>query len=145
MNNLESIIEQLFHQFVKMDEYKREVQSGRIIEYKYMKFDDSVFADKHPEHPLAAPNRFVRIKAADEIRGLARKYKNTFSFDILQKLHISLFDCCAAVRLSVIQSLIYSGDESSIKHLEMLLLQEDESELVKKFAEEACLTLKKRK
>jgi len=127
-------LENLSTNFMNMEEYNEAVREKQIVEYQYLKVDDRTFDNTYPDHPLAASNRFTRIKAADIIRDEARKIKRPFEADTLQHLHASLFDCCAAVRLSVVHSLFFSGDKSSIEHLKILLAMEKESEMVKKYA-----------
>lgn len=131
----------LNYKFMSIDDFYRSIEKGEII--KRPRFvDDMKFYAEHPNHPNASENRFKRIGAADEIRSYSKTIKDQLPQEILDSLHISLFDCCAAVRHSVAQTLFYGGNESSVPFLQNLIDTEKESKVVKKAAEISLLKLK---
>ena len=134
-------IKDLTYKFMTINDYYQAIDSGKLVR-KPRLTDDMRFYSEHPEHPMAGDNRFRRIKAADTIRSYVKNLKEQPPQDLLDQLHVSLFDCCAAVRHSVVQSLFYGGNDSSVPFLERLKNEEKESKVVKKVTEIALLKLK---
>jgi hypothetical protein len=95
------------------------------------------FSEQNPDHPMAEPQRFVRIRAADEIKDLATHSPRLFGQRELAALHDALFDRCAAVRLSVVGILNALRMQQSAGPLSELLKDEDESEWVRDAVAEA--------
>jgi len=124
--------------FQSVDAHKAATQAGQVVR-KPALTDDRAFEQKYPDHPLAARNRFTRMAAADFFRDVARDQRSPFPQAVLDRLHESLFDCCAAVRLSIAQALYSGGNESSYDHLERLAAQETESPMARKCARVAAL------
>lgn len=101
-------------------------------------FDDLRFQNEHPNHPLAMKNRGARMSAADTIA----RCSEPFAEEDLERIHQHLFDCCAAVRLSLAKALMRCGDHRSIPYLEDLKSEEDESKAVASLAEIALIKIK---
>ncbi len=119
--------------FATVWEYERQIAAGRVVR-KPLLVDDAQFQQDHPEHPLARDNRFARIDAAGELLDLARSDPSTFSPAVMNKLHLAVFDCCAAVRESLAKALFFIGDPASLKTLQTLVDREAESRLVRRAA-----------
>lgn len=98
---------------------------------------EEVFKTDNPDHPNTSPERFVRIGAADFFLRLARDKPESIKVDILQELHVSLFDRCASVRHSIADALGRLKNKDSVVHLKRLLEVEDESEMVRTEARKA--------
>ena len=135
MENIEHKIDQatidLTWKFMSIGDYNQAVDAGKLVRKpKYP--DDREFFLKYPDHPMAGENRFKRIRAADIIRDYSKKLKGELSQNLLDKMHIALFDCCAAVRQSMAATLFYGGNDTSIPFLMRLLEIEKESRIVKK-------------
>lgn len=145
MENIEHKIDQaimdLTWKFMSIEDYNQAVDAGELVR-KPKLTDDMKFFLKYPDHPMAGENRFKRIQAADIIRDYSKKLKGELSQIILDKLHISLFDCCASVRHSIAAALFYGGNDTSIPFLMRLLEAEKESRIVKKTCEIALIRKK---
>ncbi len=120
-------------QFVSMQDYTDLVQQNKLVK-KRMWEGDHEFEVNNPDHPLASDNRFQRIRAADTIRDRTMELQEPLPGDLLDKVHIALFDCSAAVRLSLVHALFYCGSRKSVDSLEKLLEVESESKMVREYA-----------
>ncbi len=119
--------------FLSMQGYNELIAGGQLVR-KGMYVDDRAFYSANPEHPLAGEHRHRRIEAADTIRDQAAELQKPLPVELLDKLYPALFDCCAAVRHSLAHALFYCGAEQSAHHLEKLLEQETESQLVRDYS-----------
>lgn len=129
-----SALDDLFAgQFVSMQDYTDLVQQNKLVK-KGMWEGDHEFEVNNPDHPLASDNRFQRIWSADTIRDRAMELQEPLPDDLLDKVHIALFDCSATVRLSLVHALFYCGSRQSTDCLEKLLEVEGESKLVQEYA-----------
>lgn len=131
----------LNYNFMTVNDYYQAIEDGELVK-KPGFVDDMRFYSENPGHPLAGDNRFKRIKAADQIREYCKKGREELPQEVLNALHVSLFDCCASVRHSVAQTLFYGGNDTSIPLLQNLIDTEKESKVVKKAAEISLLKLK---
>jgi len=127
--------------FMSIKDYNQAVDTGELVR-KPRLTDDMKFFSNYPEHPMAGENRFKRIRAADTIRDYSKNLKGELPQNLLDKVHVALFDCCAAVRHSIAAGLFYGGNDTSIPFLMRLLETEKESKIVKKTAEVALLRIK---
>gem|GEM_PF-670072 len=130
---LEQALAELERGFMSLPEYRDSVQAGLLVK-KGLWEDDCKFQERYPDHPLAMDNRFARIKAADQIRDLARRQCRPFSQAVLDRLHKLLFDCCAPVRMSIAEALFCAGNQSSAPFLQSLTVIDDESAMVRRYA-----------
>ncbi len=119
--------------FVSMQDYADLVDQKKLVK-KGMWEDDYAFQAKYPDHPLASDNRGKRIKAADIVRDEFMALQEPLPEELLERVHASLFDCSAAVRLSLAHALFYCGSRQSISYLEQLLNEESESKMVGEYA-----------
>ena len=117
-------------------DYVKEVEQGQLIDADYIR-DDSKFDEANPEHPLASSNRFRRQDAADFFVNLASERPDIFTDELVEDLHQAVFDCDAAVRLSMVKALRTLGNKKSFEVLKDLQQQETESMWVKRAAQEA--------
>ena len=140
-SEIQRILDELTYRFMDVREYRSAIIDGRLPKMKIFE-DDIKFQSDYPDHPRAMDNRFVRIKAGDKILNIARNMKEPFPDPVLEQMHVALFDCCAAVRLSLSEALQYSGGRSSIHYLSQLEELEDESELIKDQLAKSIVTLK---
>jgi len=120
-------------QFITMQDYGELVDQNKLVK-KGMWVDDYKFQAKHPDHPLTSDNRGRRMRAADIIRDKAMELQETLPEEMLKLLHTALFDCSAAVRLSLAHALFYCGSRQSAGYLEELIKEESESRLVREYA-----------
>lgn len=134
--DLEKAVLNLNRKFMSIEDYNIAINSDKL---EKLMWNDG--ENKSPDHPMLSPNKAVRMKAAD----LFRDYKKELSRDMLSNLHKHLFDCCAAVRLSLAGALLHSGDDTSIEPLEKLSHTESESKMVKAMAGIALEVLKDKK
>lgn len=140
-HKIDQAIINLTWKFMSIEDYIQAVDTRELVR-KPKLTDDMKFFSDYPDHPMAGENRFKRIQAADNIRDYSKKLKGELPQDLLGKLHISLFDCCAAVRHSIAAALFYSGSDTSVPFLKHLLETEKESKIVKKTAEVALFRIK---
>jgi len=138
---IDQAIIDLTWKFMSMEDHDQAVDAGALVR-KPQFADDMEFFLKYPDHPMAGENRFKRIQAVDIIRDYSKKLKGKFPQSLLDKVHVALFDCCAAVRHSIAAALFYSGNNTSIPFLMHLLETEKESPIVKKTAEVALFRIK---
>ncbi len=110
--------------FMSVDEYVNAVKKGELKDKSFL-VDDKKFFKNNPKHPLASENRFKRIKGADQIRN----FKKGFSEKTLDMIHRHLFDCCAAVRLSLLKAIMREGDQKSLNIVEELFKKEKNLDL----------------
>ena len=141
MHEIEKAIIDLTWKFRSIEDYNRAVDAGALVRKPELT-DDLEFFSNYPDHPMAGENRFKRIRAADIIREYSRNLKGELPQNILDKVHVALFDCCAAVRHSIAAGLFYGGNDTSIPFLMRLLETEKESPIVKKTAEVALFRIK---
>ena len=141
MHEIEKAIIDLTWKFRSIEDYNRAVDAGALVRKPELT-DDLEFFSNYPDHPMAGENRFKRIRAADIIREYSRNLKGELPQNILDKVHVALFDCCAAVRHSIAAGLFYGGNDTSIPFLTHLLETEKESPIVKKTAEVAFFRIK---
>lgn len=97
-------LEDLKWKFMTIADYEEALAKGTLFK-------------NSPDDPLAPKNRGKRMAAAD----IFRDYKKGLPQEILDVLHVHIFDCAGPVRLSITQALLYSGNETSIPVLERLL------------------------
>lgn len=128
------IIKDLSWGFMSVTDYKEAVKSGEISLYRHLS-DEREFESENPGHPMSASCRFKRIEAADRIRQLCRSQRHYLKPEILEPLYRSLFDCCAAVRLSILDSLFFLSYDDSLAIIRNLASQETDSPMVKERAE----------
>ena len=141
MHEIEKAVMDLTWKFMSIEDYNQAVDAGTLVR-KPKLTDDMAFFLKYPDHPMAGENRFKRIRAADIIRDYSKNLKGELPQKLLDKVHDSLFDCCAAVRHSIAGVLFYSGNDTSVPFLMRLLETEKESPIVKKTAEVALFRIK---
>lgn len=126
--SLSQPLEDLQYKFGDIFDYESPTKSG---------FIDKQFSLDNPEHPSADPQRFIRMGAADAINRVAGTNPQAITLIDLEKIHTSLFDRSAAVRLAIAQALGRIARVDSIPHLERLIAAEDESDMVRKAAAES--------
>ncbi len=117
---LPAALENLRYKYGPMTEFK---STGLIF--------DEVLLSENADHPMASPQRFIRMGAADFIRDQAKEGALDPDKDLMDRLHSSLFDCCAAVRMSVATAVGVLGQASSRPYLERLLEIETASPMVR--------------
>ena len=93
--------------------------------------DDQKFRQENPDHPMAGPQRFIRIEAADFVNSTVDKDPSLIDEGVLEQLHEALFDRCATVRGVIAEVLGKIRRPQSIPVLERLLAVEDESKGVR--------------
>lgn len=119
--------------FMTMSEYEHKIAQGLLVRKKMWE-DDFKFHNNNPGHPLAYQAGGTRMGRADTIRNISRKLNHSLPAEILHEVHKQLFDCNAAVRVSLAQALFYAGSAESVGVLEELLAQETASNMVKNAA-----------
>ncbi len=135
-------LKMLFKGYVGLFDYCAAVNEGRLAAYRYLIEDDIEFSQSHPDHPLSAENRLVRIAAADFFKGQAKMQNADFDIRTLRRLYKALFDCCAAVRLSIAEALFHQPHPLSVSPLQELFEDEKESQAVKSMAWQALTKIK---
>lgn len=111
---------------------------GNIFEFEPVGItDDKRFREANPEHPMAEPQRFIRIEAADFINDIAGTKPDLIDDSVLEQSHEALFNRCAAVRMAIAQALGKLGRPKSSGVLRRLLETEDESQWVRDAAEQS--------
>jgi len=125
---------------ISQDDYRVAVQTDRMVCFEQK--DDLIFAAVHPEHPMNSRNRMRRIAASDRIRALVQEDPSGFSPEHMSHLHAAAFDCCAAVRLSIVATLAILNRHESLFVLEELASHERESEWVRSAAQDAIRVMK---
>jgi len=138
---LNEAIERLKVNFMTMSDLERAGKVNELIIEEGPFGYDHTFMMKYPEHPMSR-GRFTRINGADQIMRLSKEREHPYPESVLEHIHISLFDCCAAVRHSLAIALYNAGNVSSIPLLETLIEQETESKMVKEEAEKSLQQLK---
>lgn len=126
----ESFWNQLDQGFMNLEQYHASIDRGELIRPNNRK-DAVYFLEQYPDHPMNLKNKGQRIAAADRA---ARHWRKIGKED-LKRFHTRLFDCCAAVRLSLVRALMRVGDASSLPHLKRLRAVENESKMVATLAE----------
>jgi hypothetical protein len=132
----------LEQRFMSMEELTKAGEKGSLLIQHGPFHYDHEFQQMYPDHPMSGA-RYERIEAADNIRNLSRERQSPFPSEVLERLHRSLFDCCATVRLSIAEALSYAGDQGSIDFLERLAKEEKDSPMVRQQVETTLQTLSK--
>lgn len=122
------------YKFCTVEEYKKKVESGELLE-KSTYVDDFEFVSKNPEHPLSMNHRLNRIRCGDKILDRVKDLDLMVPDEILFNIQEILFDCCPAIRLSMAEALIIIQNKKSVPSLKKLAMTETESPLVKQYAE----------
>lgn len=125
---------------ISQEDYRLAVQSGHLVHFGQK--DDLTFAAAYPEHPMSFTNRQRRIAASDRIRALVQEDPSGFPTEHMRHLHVAAFDCCAAVRLSIVATLAILHRQESLVVLEDVASQERESEWVRSAAQDAIRVLR---
>jgi HEAT repeat protein len=107
---------------MSIDEYRKAVATGDLDDDE-LRGDSRRFDEAHPNHALAARNSKVRLTAADFFHCVAAADPTFIDEEALSLLHDSAFDCDAAVRLTVVQTLGLLGREESLPALDELIKQ----------------------
>jgi hypothetical protein len=139
----ESIIEAIAaiksNGFFTTSEYEEAVRQDVLVD-KRRWGDDLTFQRHYPDHPMNSENTGKRMYFADRIRDLTKILKEPLNDEIIGKIHSVMFDCCAAVRLSIAEALIHCAHPASIPYIESLLATVQDSELIKRAAKAALIT-----
>ena len=131
---IEKALDDLFQgTFLTMQDYADLVAKAELAK-KGKWADDFEFQQQNVDHPLTSENRGIRMSAADSIRDLTMDWQKPLPDEILDRMHVALFDCSAAVRLSIAHALFNSGSRQSAVYLEKLLQEEKESKMVREYA-----------
>lgn len=97
--------EELQYKVMSIQNYREAVNNSDLVDQRKSR-NDFEFEEEYPDHPLAGKNRDRRIIAGDFFRFLSGAVElSQIPTDTIKILEQSLYDCCAAVRLSVIQAL----------------------------------------
>ena len=107
---------------------------GTMFDFPPPGIVDKEFERANPDHPVAAPQRGIRIRAADVIHRAVASGTLSVTGAILARLHEAAFDRCAAVRLEIVRALGKAGRAESVAVLERLLAVEDEDSWVRSAA-----------
>ena len=127
------------NKFFTISDYEQAVREGVIVDKRRIS-DDYIFQTRYPDHPMSLENTEKRMHFADSIRDLTKKLKEPLTDDVMGKIHSVMFDCCAAVRHSIAEALIYCAHPDSIPYIESMLATESDYEIIKKAAKAALLT-----
>jgi len=136
---IDQLLSELMASSISTQEYKNMIDEGKLVKRG---IDDIQLDEKYPSHPLASSMRFKRIDAAEEIREIIVKNPNSITNQNLDLLNKAVFDCCATVRLVIVQALGLLSQIESLDNLQRLLDIEDESDIVKKATQEAIRVIK---
>lgn len=121
LNKLESLS-------VSLEDYAIGVANGTMARKPGLT-NEQQWQTLHPDHPHAYDGK--KMNAADTIRNTGRSHPlEEFEPDVLNRIHLVLCDCCAAVRLSLATALFYGGDQSSMEPLQRLIDQEQRPDLL---------------
>jgi hypothetical protein len=126
--SIEKLLEDLNCKYMSLVEYYSAVDK-EMLPLKKVFEDDYKFQIKYPDHPLSTDNTSRRMTAADTILFFAEQERKVVV--PIEVINEHILDCCAAVRLSLVQALLYIGDKSSVPYLEILFESEKESKMVK--------------
>ena len=110
--------------YMSMTDYMQKVKQDLLVE-KGRYEDAPEFERQNPNHPYNSTNRFTRMGSADEILRLSQSVGTKFNQTELDIIHLHIFDCCAAVRLSLVLALYYVGNKTSVEVLEQLIVNEE--------------------
>lgn len=102
-------------------DYAEAVRYGNLPQWPDAR-SESRSKGKYPEeHPLNKDSLDKRETASAMIYDSAQSERHLFTRDILEKIHVHMFDCSPLVRDSLVQALYYIGDGSSVPHIKRLL------------------------
>lgn len=119
--SLEEQLERLSCGFMSVVDYAEAVRSGKLPQWPDVR-SESRSKGKYPEeHSLNKDNLDKRETASLTIHMSARSERHLFTRDVLEKIHVHMFDCAPLVRDSLVQALYYIGDGSSVPYIKRLL------------------------
>lgn len=119
--SLEEQLEALSCGFMSIVDYAEAERSGKLPKWPDIS-SESLSKVKYPKkHPLNDDIVDKRSTASVMIWMSAQEKRHLFTRDVLEKIHVHMFDCSPAVRLWLVQALYYIGDRSSVPHIKRLL------------------------
>jgi hypothetical protein len=119
--SLEEQLEALSCGFMSIVDYAEAERSGKLPKWPDIS-SESLSKEEYPkEHPLNDDIVDKRSRASVMIWMSAKKERHLFTRDVLEKIHVHIFDCSPAVRLWLVKALYYVGDRSSVPHIKRLL------------------------
>lgn len=119
--SLEEQLEALSCRFMSIVDYAEADRSGKLPRWPDVR-SESRSKGKYPEeHRLNEDNLDKRYTASAMIYDSAQSERHLFTRDVLEKIHVHMFDCSALVRQHLVWALYYIGDGSSVPHIKRLL------------------------
>ncbi|MGH4139377.1 hypothetical protein [Clostridium sp.] len=89
----------------------------------------------YPNPPSIHDSKSIRVGTADTIFKIAHVNSSKITQEVLDTLHSHIFDCSAAFRLALVQSLLCVGNSTSLAPIQQLLTVEKESMAIRNTCE----------
>lgn len=119
--SLKEQLEALSCGFMSIVDYVEAERSGKLPKWPDI-LSESLSKEEYPkEHPLHEDNVNERWNASCQIFASAESERHLFTRDVLEKIHVHMFDCSPLVRRHLLWALYFIGDGSSVPHIKRLL------------------------
>lgn len=150
ISNIDQAFASLTNSFTDMQEYDLKISRGELKDYDRLlretSLDDDKFQCENPSHPLALANRSKRIGAVDKIRNSVLDGAVVLTAQQIDILHKSAFDCCAAVRESIVVILAYLRLQESLKVFQRLsALEPPKNKIMHNYIDDAISVIEQKK
>lgn len=121
MQNIDDTLSKLSKLTMSVYELDEKIKNGIFAPEPPGLFDSFKFEDENPGHPLCETEKSERMMLADTIRNIVSKNPDAINDVQLKNIHKIVFDCCAAIRLSIVEAIGLIGRKESIVILEKIL------------------------
>ena len=121
MQNIDDALSKLSNRTMSVYELDEKIKNGTFALVPPGFFDSFKFENENSGHPLCETEKNERMMLADTIRNIVSKNPAAINDAQLKIIHKIAFDCCAAIRLAIVEAIGLIGRKESIIILEKIL------------------------
>lgn len=131
---MDNVLANLSWRFMSLQQYDEAV---KFEKFKGIKGYDNVpqLHTLYPSNPAIYNSKSIKLGTADTILKIAHVNSSKITQKVLDTLHSHIFDCSAAFRLALVQSLLCVGNSTTLQPIQQLLAIEKESMAVRNTCE----------
>lgn len=126
VKTMDNVLPSLSWRFMSLKQYDEVI---KFKKFKGINGYDNVpqLHTLYPSPPSIYNSQSIRMDTADTILEIAHVNSSKITQKVLDTLHKHIFDCSAAFRLALVQSLLCVGNSTSLQPIQQLLTIEKES------------------
>ncbi len=121
MQNINDMLSDLSKRTMSVYELDEKIKNDTFAPEPSGFFDSFQFENENPGHPLCETEKSERMMLADQIFKIVSKNPDAINDVQLKIIHKIVFDCCAAIRLAIVEAIGLIGRKESIVILEKIL------------------------